>query len=301
MLFNRVASLVIGTEGGKGRELKGLRFAFSIEKGATKNPNKCELRIWDMKDSTRADISKIGNVVILKAGYAEDVGAVTIFSGNVTHAVTSREGPDLVTALELKDGFLEFRDKKISISLAEGATVAQAVQALASGFGLAVRELPAEIGAKTYPSGFAFVGRVRDGLEKATENLGLEWSIQNREVQIIKRGGVFKSKAFVLSADSGLINSPKKEDKTMTDKSSSKTGVTVKSTAAGKESNEQENLQTGGYKVESLMQPLMEPGGYVQLKSDIVDGQFFRIEGLVHKGDTHGNEWMTELTLRSPK
>ena len=307
MLFDRVASLVIGKEGGKGKELAGLRFSFSIQKGATKSPNQCTVKIWNAAPETRALIEVIGNVLILKAGYSEDIGATTIFSGNVTRTLTVREGPDWITELELQDGFMEFRDAKVSLAFGKGATVSQVLSAISKEFGLPVRPLPADVAKNTYPSGFAFVGRVRDAMDKACENGGLEWSIQNREIQIIKKGGVFKQKAYLLTPDTGLIGSPMQESKTMTEKAAAKEGITAsqpgvrKTTKRDKDGEVQEVLQVLGYKVKTLLQPLIEPGGYVQVKSKGIDGEFFRIEELTHVGDTHGNEWHSELTLRYVK
>lgn len=306
MLFNREASLVIGAEGGKGRELKGLRFAFSIQKGATKSPNQCTVRIWNAAPDTRATIEVIGNVLILKAGYIEDVGASTIFTGNVTRSLTVREGADLITELEMEDGFLEFRDTKVSISFAKGATTKQVLSELAKKFELPVRQLPSDIADKTYSAGFAFVGRVRDAMDRACDFMNLEWSIQNREIQIIPKGGVFTQRAYLLSSNTGLIGSPEQESKTMTEKAAAKIGITSsqagvrKTTRRDKDGNVQERLKVMGYKVKTLLQPFIEPGGYVQLKTRGINGEFFRVEELVHVGDTHGNEWHTELTLRYP-
>ena len=307
MLFNRICSLVIGKEGGKGRELSGLRVAFSIQKGATKSPNKCTVKVWNTAPETRALIEVIGNVMILKAGYSEDIGATTIFSGNVTRTLTVREGPDWITELELQDGFMEFRDAKVSLSFGKGATVLQVVTAISKKFGLPVRPLPADVAEKTYPAGFAFVGRVRDAMDKACENGGLEWSIQNREIQIIKKSGVFKQNAYLLSPDTGLLGSPMQESKTMTEKAAAKEGIASqqpgvrKTTERDKDGEVQEVLQVLGYKVKSLLQPLIEPGGYVQVRSKGIAGEFFRIEELNHTGDTRGNEWHSELTLRHVK
>lgn len=307
MLFNRVASLVVGKEGGKGKELAGLRFSFSIQKGSTKTPNQCSVKVWNASPETRALIEVIGNVLILKAGYSEGIGATTIFSGNVTRTLTVREGPDWITELELQDGFMEFRDAKVSLSFGKGATVLQVVTAISKKFGLPVRPLPADVAKKQYPAGFAFVGRVRDAMDKACENGGLEWSIQNREIQIIKRGGVFKQKAYLLSPDTGLLGSPMQESKTMTERAAAKEGITatqpgvLKTTERDKDGEVQEMLRVLGYKVKSLLQPLLEPGGYVQVKSKGIDGEFFRIEEINHTGDTHGNEWHSELILRYVK
>ena len=237
MLFDRVCSLVIGKAGGQGKELSGLRIAFDIQKGATESPNKSTVRVWNLSDATKKQIETIGNVVILKAGYAQDIGAVTIFTGTVTRSTTTREGPDWITELEMRDGFLEFRDAKVSASFEKGATVGRVVADLAGRFGLTVRALPDDIAQKQYPNGFAFAGRARDGLTKACEYAGLEWSIQNREVQIISKGGVYRKQAYVLSPDSGLIGSPEPEAKTMTDEAAARDGVTAEQTGVSSSFN----------------------------------------------------------------
>lgn len=304
MLFNRVASLIVGPEGSSGKEISGLRFAFSIQKGATKSPNQCTLRIWNCATDTKALLEVVGNVVILKAGYAEDTGAVTIFSGNITRALTVREGPDLITELELHDGFLEFRDSKVSVGFPKGVSTVQVIDYLSKKFGLPVRVLPSDVASRQYPSGFAFVGRVRDGMDRACDYMGLEWSIQNREIQIIKKGGTYKKQAYVLSPDTGLLGSPMLESKTMTEKAAAKKGITANqpgvqvTLGAPKNGTPQEKLRVLGYKVRSFLQPSLEPGGYVQLKTTGIDGEFFRVEELTHSGDTHGNEWQSEITLR---
>jgi hypothetical protein len=304
MLYNRVASLVIGTSGGKGRELRNLRFSFAIQKGSTKTPNKCTVRIYNAAVDTRRLIEVIGNVLILKAGYSEDVGEVTIFTGNVIRSLTVKDGPDWITEIEMQDGFLEFRDAKVSVSLAAGATTQQVIQAVVQNFALPVRPFPSEIASKQYAAGFAFVGRVRDAMDKACSHMGLEWSIQNRQVQIIPKGGVLKQKALVLSSSTGMIGSPAQESQTMTERAAAKIGVTSKqpgvrrTTELDKDGNMQEMLQVFGYKVTTLLQPNLEPGGFVRVESAGIDKQFFRIEEINHAGDTHGNEWASELTLR---
>jgi hypothetical protein len=305
MLFDRVASLTIGKAGGKGREITGLRIAFSIQKGATKSPNKCTAKVWNISPDTRALVEVIGNVMILKAGYNQDTGAQTIFSGNVTRTLTVREGPDWITELEMEDGFLEFRDAKVSLSLAKGATLQQVVTAISKKFDLPVRPLPDDISQKQYAAGFAFVGRVRDAMDKACDHGKLEWSILNREIQIIKKGGVFKRQAYVISSDTGMIGSPSRESKTMTEAAASKIGFTAKQPGVMKiierediEGEKKGMLRVMGYKVKTLLQPFVEPGGHIKLKAIGVDGEFFRVEELTHNGDTYGNDWYTELTLR---
>lgn len=299
--------MVIGSSGGKGVELSGLRISFSIQKGATKSPNKCLVKVYNCKPETREKISIIGNVLVLKAGYEKDAGLITLFTGNVSRSLTTRQGPDWVTELELIDGLIEFRDSKTSFSFDAGAPVLQVLKSASSGLGLPVRVFPDGIESMTYPEGFAFVGRSRDAMDKACQKAGLEWSIQNREVQIIKKGGVYKQKTYLISPETGLIGSPERESKTMTDKAAAKRGITssqagVSTVTKTNDLGEQkELLQIAGYKIKTLLLPMIEPASYVQLKSRDINSQFFRVEEITHTGDTHGQEWQSEISLRFPK
>lgn len=307
MLYNRAISLVVGAEGGKGRELRGLRIAFSIQKGSTKTPNKCSVRIWNLSSDTRAQVEPVGNVVLLRAGYSEDVGEVLIFAGNVERSLTSREGADWVTELELRDGAAEFKSSKVSASFAPGATTTQVLRFVAAKFGLPIRQLPADIASRQYRDGFAFVGRTREAMDRACAYAGLEWSIQNREIQIVEIGAAFRRQAFLLSPDTGLIGSPEQEEKTMTDKAAAKDGITANqpgvrvTTARDELGNVKSVLKIYGFKVKSLLLPTLEPGALVKLKSKGVDGALLRVEELTHSGDTHAGDWTTEITLRYPK
>ena len=289
---------------GGGVKITDLRMSFSIEKGATRNPNKCTCRIYNMRKETRELVQFIGNIIILRAGYKGDTGAQTIFAGTVTRYLTVKEGPDWVTNLEMMDGLLEFRDTKVSISYGPGVSAINVMRDLAGRFNLPVRTLPDGLPQKQYAQGFAFTGRLREAMDSVCDYLGLEWSIQNREVQIISKGGIFKQKALLLSPSTGMIGSPEQEAKTMTDKAAAKEGITKTQRGVAttfkldKDGNKEERLRVLGFKVKSLLQPTLQPGGYVQIKSVGIDGEFFRIEALTHNGDTHGTEYMTELTLR---
>jgi len=303
-LFDRVASMTVGKPNGKSIEIRDLRFAFSIEKGSGENPNSCTCRVYNLNPDSRALVETVNNVLILKAGYKRDVGELTIFTGTVTRAITKREGADLVTELEMSDGGLEYRDSKTSFSFAPGVYAGQVLSNIASTFGLPVRPLPSEIAQKQYPDGFAFVGRSREAMAKACEYLGLEWSLQNREVQILKKGKAVAMQAFVLSPDTGLIGSPEKEHKTLGEKAAAKKGITEKQKgvrvtfATGDAGDKEKKLEVQGYKVKTLLQPTMQPGGYVRLDTKSIKSEFFRIEAVTHVGDTHGSEWLSELTLR---
>ena len=302
MLFDRVGEIVIGQSGGNGVSIKDLRFSFSIEKNSSPTPNTNTLRIWNLNPTTRALIETPNNAVIVKAGYAQEVGPVTIFVGIVTRSTTVRDGADWITELEMADGVIAYRDAKTSISFHAGTNAATVIASIASRFGLPVKSVPKS--SKTYPAGFSFVGRIREAMDKACRYAGFEWSIQDQEIQVIIKGGTATTRAIVLSADSGMIGSPEPEAKTMSEKAAADKGITTNTAGvitkqATTESGEvKQRLEVRGYRVKSLLQPTIQPGGYVQIKSAMIDGQFFRVEDVKHVGDTGGGEWQTEMSLR---
>ncbi|MGN6702933.1 MAG: phage protein [Burkholderiaceae bacterium] len=304
-LFDRTAELIVGPSGGSGKLITDLRFEFVIEKSASETLNSSTVRVYNMSPESRRLVETPNNALILKAGYKQDVGALTIFVGIVRRVLTVRDGVDWVTEMELDDGLIAYRDAKASLTFGPGAAGVDVLTAVANQFALPVRPLPADIPGKTYAAGFSFVGRIRECMTKVCDYLGLEWSIQNQEIQILRKGGVVKDTAIVLSPDTGMIGSPELEAKTMTEAAAAKKGITTnqagvvvrgtKVLASGKEST---RLEIQGYKIKSLLQPTIQPGGYVQVKSAGIDGQFFRVEKVTHRGDTGGREWETEITVR---
>ena len=301
-LFDRTAELIVGQSGKDGVLIKDLRFSFKIEKRLTETLNNSTLSIYNLNPDSRALVATPNNAVILKAGYVGDVGAATCFVGIVRRCLTVRDGQDWRTDLELDDGMIAYRDSKHSISFAPGTKGADVLRNVASRFNLPVRQFP-DIDNKIYPQGFAFVGRTREAMTSVCNYLGLEWSIQNQEIQVIKKGGSVKRTAIVLSSDTGMIGSPALEAKTMSEKAAADAGISVNDAGVIKRPKEndkgevKERLEIQGYKVVSLLQPTIEPGHVVKLQAAGIEG-WFKVEKLEHIGDTHGGDWKTELSLR---
>jgi len=305
-LFDRVAELIVGQSGKDGILIKDLRFSFSIEKTLSETLNTSTIKIYNLAPSSRKLVETPNNAVILKAGYVQDKGALTIFIGIVRRSLTVREGQDWVTELELDDGLIAYRDSKFSTSFSPGTSGIDVLNAVAAKFGLPIGTLPTGISTKQYPQGFSFVGRVRDAMNKVCNYLGLEWSIQNQTIQILKKGGSRERTAIVLSPTTGMIGSPQLEAKTMSDKLAAKQGLTTNSNGVVTKKSDKltvsnnppkDRLEVQGYKVETLMQPTMLPGDVVKVEAEGVDN-WFKIEKVTHQGDTHSKDWTTEISVR---
>lgn len=305
-LFDRAVELVVGQSGQEGILIKDLRIAFKIEKTATETLNHSTIRIWNLNPTSRALVETPNNAVVLRAGYAQDKGPITIFVGIVRRSLSVQEGPDWITELELDDGLIAYRDSKCSLSFNPGTRGTDVIVAIANQFGLPVRPFPEDVTKKQYADGLSFVGRTRDAMKKVCNFLDLEFSIQNQEIQLLKKGGAVKRTAIVLSADTGMVGAPKLEAKTMSEVAAAKKGITTNTAGVikrpSKTSNKSgvthERLEVQGYKIKSLLQPTIQPGSVVQVKSSGIDGEYFRVETVHHNGDTHGKDFETEMVLR---
>lgn len=301
-LFHRVAELIVGQSGGPGISIKDLRFSFKIEKSASETLNRSIVKIYNLNPTNRALVETPNNVLILKAGYVDDIGAVTIFVGIARRVLTKKISADWVTEIELDDGLIAYRDSKNSISFAPGTSAVAVMTYIANQFNLPVRPFPPGIIDKQYADGYAFVGHTRNAMTEVCDYLGLEWSIQNQQIQILIQGGVAKRTAVLISANTGMISSPELEAKTMSLVAAAKRGITTNSagviTRAPKAfGSGKERLQVQGYRVKSLLNPTIEPGGIMQVQAIGID-DFFRIEKVIFTGDTHAADWECESTLR---
>lgn len=97
----------------------------------------------------------------------------------------------------------------------------------------------------------------------------MSYSIQNNVIQIIGLSSSTNRNAFVLAADSGLIGSPQKKRQTKHQASNEK--------EAGKKKE-----YMYGYNVQCILQPAINAGDPVVVKSQYVDGTF-RADSVNHK------------------
>ena len=284
MLFDRIYRLLIG-QGSQGLEITSLHIQFDIEKTAKKNPNKSTVKVWNLSKQTRTQLEKPDTRCILYAGYKDDLGAILIFKGTVTDAWSKVEGPDIITEFELGDGSKEIRDTTISKGYSKNVKSKTILTDVAKEMGMSL-VLPSNAPEREWQHGFSYYGSASKLLDKVVSATGLEWSIQNGDLQVIQKGMVTTKQGIELAVDSGLIYSPER--------------IRASKKEVRKKPNTQE-LETGkqgveGWRVQTLLMPMLNPGDRVKLKSKFVEG-VFRVEEIRHTGDNMAGEWKSELKL----
>ncbi len=276
-LFNRTVELSVTqpTETGffeyssTTTTIADLRVSFAIEKHLGKEPNTCEVHVFNLAERSRALFQTKPLHVRLAAGF--DGNAQRLFAGDLTWSQSKHTGVEWETTLQLGDGARAFRNARLSKSFKRGITARQAASELIKQFGLpvpaAVRDAP-ELGAQ-YAGGLVLTDAAHLELTRVLAPYGLTWSIQDGRIQVLRERDVRSDVPVEISQDTGMIGTPE--------------------LAAPEKKGKPPTLT-----VQTLLYPSLTPGGRIDVRARQIKG-IFKIQRLRHTGDSHGDEWQTEI------
>jgi len=288
--FQRAYRLTVGTieiDALLGVGLSALHIAFAVERDVKRNPNGCEIAIWNLSRSSQQALAQLANVPVrLEAGYVGDVGV--IFQGDLRSARSRREGTNVVTRVSGGDGEVKIRTARINRTFAAGTPIGTVIGDLGKALGVGEGNLRQFLGARlangsrSLSRSLTLRGSVFDELEHVTRSCGLEWSIQDSALQLRAAGApVGDRQGPLLRPDAGLIGEVEVE--------------TVAKAEPG--------FPAGSAKV----------SGVSLLRGDLIPGVPFRVESqaftgnlvatsTVHNGDSHSTDsWIIEWTGRPYK
>jgi hypothetical protein len=284
--FGRVGSLVIGKPGSLGSEYTELNFTFDVKKTLTPDMNPGVVTIYNLSNEARAGIHELETVCLVKAGYLEEIGPLELFRGYVASSSSARDGTNMVTTLELRDGYQELREKTFSKSYSVGSDLSVILADVIKSLNLPsnLESRLTTIAGKKLTHGMSYNGLTKAALIDIARVAGLEWSIQSGRLKLLEAGKADTVMATVLSKDTGLIGKPTRLSDVVIDK---------KKTNLVGEKREKKQL---GWQVESLLLPMIEPGNRVQLESEDVRG-VFKVVNVYHLGELFGSSWNTKLDV----
>jgi len=264
--WDRSADLVIGTPGSQGARITGGRITFAIEKTARSSANTATITAYNLGENNRKRMQTKDSSVILQVGYG---GLLEVlFAGQVTRGSVRREPPDWLAQADCRDGQTALRDSTLARTWPAGTSRLSIVRELTAalmGVAAGVIEGGPLIGFTAAP--LSVSGSVRRSLDARAADWGFSWYIVDGSVEVRELGK--RSPGYVtavlLTPETGLLGSPEwTED---------------------------------GLSLRALLTPRIKPGGYVQVKSRVVQG-VFRVQSCRHSGDTHGAEWVTEAVCQ---
>lgn len=273
----RTYTLKAGKMGTKGFEIGNissttqdcLHVSFSVEKSSEESQNDAKVQIWNLSPQNLSILESEDCTVELKAGYGNNRSL--IFVGNVASAITTLDNADRLTELTVVDGLVELRDTNISVSI-NGAVDGKVVyQTIADAMGVSVKYAP-DLWFRIVPNGFSYVGKAKGALQKIADFCGQSWSIQNQVLCVTWPGRPIVTQGYLLSADTGLINIPKR--------------ITI---GSGKESK-------SGWEVEYLLNGAIGVNDIVMLSSSTASG-YFLVYKVTMDGDNMDGDWVCTAQL----
>lgn len=209
--------------------------------------------------------------VRLEAGYAD--GMSVLFQGDARQVTVRPQGPDWVARVTAGDGEHALRTARVGRSFGPDTRLVEVLAALADALGVGAGNLPQALAGRgldrvgdTFPEGVVLHGPAVEALDRLARSAGLEVSVQAGVLQLLPLGGALQRGAVLLTPDTGLLESP-------------------------------EIQKTRTVKAKALLIPDLVPGQKVRLRSATLDA-LYRIEQADYAGDTRGEAWDVDMTLR---
>lgn len=224
------------------------------------HPNKGMVRIYGLRESTRRKIVTNGKKVRLYAGY--DGNEKLICVGDLMFADSRKEGAEWILEMRFGDGATAFDNATTTISVSDGTSVQTVIDMLARDMGIVLKTAKDAL-AGVLNGSLSLDGLSKDQLDKFTADHGLTWSIQDEELQVTIANEPIDFEAIVISAATGLLESPQRLIKPPKQKKLTKAGGEQKE----KKTRVKEADASGDIKFRAQLHPDLRPGKLVKLES----------------------------------
>lgn len=287
-IWNRQYRVRIGKNSSVGREIgkpnedtgRAIRCSFSCEVGDSSSSNTGKITLWNLSDETLRLLEQEDCLIELRAGYGDDLPV--LMGGSLTYFETDTNGADQQTTIEFVDSFTSARDTTLSLSYSGSVNGEKIVRDAAQEMGCEVKFSP---NAKLIDfKNFAFVGTGKTLIGRVCDRSKLRWSVQNGIIQICALDEPLTMAAYVLSADSGMIGSPKPVFESASTSSKSSSGG-QKAT-----SNTTKRKAKKGIEVTYSLNGHIQIDDYVKVESRKYKGNY-RASKIKFSGDTEGDDW----------
>lgn len=265
--FGRNYQLIIGNDK-ESVVIERLTMSFDIQKTISSEPNPAVFALTNLSQSTRNLITdKKYNRLLFNAGYQDDMR--TLYIGYIDEVENKKEGTDITTIMTCTDGSKDYREARVAVTVAKGATDQEVVKQVLGAMPNTQKGTEQYTKERKLPRGKTLVGNARDVLTQVAKNQDADWSIQDgRLVMLPKQHALANDEGFVISEDTGMQGSPQKV--------------------------------SDGLEVRCYLNNVMRVGQLCRVESMLPEYTAdFKILKLQMKGSNKGNDWMSILTLQN--
>jgi len=265
-LFNREIKITI-----EDRQFKDLRVVFNIERTNASTLNNGDIKIYNLNSSSRGSIKKAtilgsktaGSRVVLEAGYIGNTEVLC--TGEVVKFDHSKSGPDIITSLQISDGYSNLAFSNIEKSYSDGTRLRSVLNDVADAMGVTGTNsltVTPELILTKFENGYVATGNPRETLEVICKTIGATWSIQDGQLVISKNGRPTELAAVLVSKETGLIETPR--------------------------------ITNEGANFKSLLNPKIKPGVLVNLTSKLFPLKILIIRKCTYTGDNYSSNFFVE-------
>jgi len=281
-MFNRKAKILI-----PGFEITDLRINFKIEKSLVGYPNLGNIKIYNLSESSRNNIEAKGLKLQLYAGY-EDNSIPLLFTGDIINVVHLKTGPDWISEIFAADGINILSAATINKTLPAGVDTEQIynelvgqMQGISKGATEGLKNCLS--GKKSLLRALQVSGNIKDWLDKISKDCGFEYSVNDEVIETTPTGFPLSDvPPVVINQGSGMIGSPERTE----------VGINVVNLLLP------ELKLARTIKVESISEKINVGNLFFRKIPPIRNKGIYRIDKLIHTGDTHDNPWSTQINAR---
>lgn len=275
----RAATLQIGANK---YSMDGLTFTFEVPFEDSDELCTATIQAYNLSANTRNGIKK-GHVVIVNAGYEDDMGA--IFVGKVAALSHKKESTDWVTKITATVALDEWLSSQVNKTYKKAIKAKDLVTDLLNIFGLEIGTFELAIN-KEYPRGRVCKGKLKDVLKEiVVSDCKSRMLIRPTGQIIINDPTKGVNMGYLLSPSTGLLRSTDEVEVIPLE-----TDLTTKKTTD--EKSEEENLKTRA----SLLNYHLGPADIIKIQSETLSGRFMIVRGK-HIGSQSG-DWKTEIEVK---
>lgn len=258
-------------------ELTTHQISFTINKDSGKDPNKAEIKIYNLDDNLVNYASNNVNntlAVVFEAGYVGELK--TIFKGTVAKVIDKWNGNTRETTLKCTDGGVNIKEAVTSRSYPAGTPVKNVVKDLAADLGTTIGAIEIDTDQTTFNSPISFMGSTSNQLAHLADSINHNYSIQDGAVYITPRSKKLPQQSAYLSDGTGLKSGPEP-------------------LTQGEKKNKKNKNPTDGFSLVCQLDGAILPESTIYVKARGYDGAF-KVTKVTHTGNFEGNDWTTRVT-----
>lgn len=281
--FLRKYSLVITGSSGIVRTIEELRISFEITKSILSFPNIAKISIYNVNSETLALLQDRFTKIILNAGY--EFNTKMIFSGEIRNTFQSKKDVDRITTVYAADGQKDWENSIFNGTFSEDISNRSIINKVIETFKeTSVGIIKGISNSNTDLLGESLSGSSATIMDTLSEKLGVNWSIQDNEINVIPLDeSLDQNNIVVVNGVTGMIGSP-----TITEIGADVTTLL-----------NPDLLPERAFEIQSINTEVAIGNLFFRELPRTTAAGFYKVQEVIFRGDSRDGEWLSSVKGRT--